>query len=541
MRLGAVYLLSSLLITGAHGDKRQTYNAGDLLGFLSNLAAQATSVGYPQQQTPSPGEYGLYSPQTSQYPSQDNQGPTQFPGQYPLGQGVFPSQYPGQFPSQLPLRPGGPGLFPPGSGLYPGQYPAYSSLLGALGSIARYDTLRCVPRLLCEVVAGGQPGYTGKQGIINRDSLLTLLTVLQFGEDSPLLVFGRAALLGFTAQGDPRTCLSAYPICPQDPEQLVYYLNNHNGGFFRFFNRHPFGNFRSDATSTDQSEEKVKQVDETFIQKQRGRDRDSKTIKFPRNIPNPSVVSENNRLGKTMKFPKGDSENDARITTSNNIQTDEIIADEDGYLNTHYYGAQDESSSPFQTSFSDSSIHSFKDDYKTEATFSFPNHNQESLQYGHVDESPTVEEPVYYNYPPYPESGGVQQYISTQSGFNTRKPKTITKLAFPSKEVNHVSSHHASNQNPLSPVPMVFPDRTGTGDLRLDTDEYGRIIIFSTSSNTRNNKELVKSLGKEHRNPKELKFPLHVESTGNQAHVNKAVTSLNMPREIVVFPNAGTD
>jgi len=62
-----------------------------------------------------------------------------------------------------------------------------------------------------------------------------LLTVLNYGNTSPLMVFGSAVLHGITAKGDPNTCFSAYPTCPRDPDRLVDYLNNHNGGFFRFF------------------------------------------------------------------------------------------------------------------------------------------------------------------------------------------------------------------------------------------------------------------------------------------------------------------
>lgn len=50
-------------------------------------------------------------------------------------------------------------------------------------------------------------------------------------------MFGRAALLGYNARGDPRSCQTAYPTCPRDSDQLINYLNNHNGGFFRFFNQ----------------------------------------------------------------------------------------------------------------------------------------------------------------------------------------------------------------------------------------------------------------------------------------------------------------
>lgn len=45
--------------------------------------------------------------------------------------------------------------------------------------------------------------------------------------------FGRAALLGYSGSGN---CDVAYPKCPRDEEQILFYLNNHRGGFFRFFN-----------------------------------------------------------------------------------------------------------------------------------------------------------------------------------------------------------------------------------------------------------------------------------------------------------------
>lgn len=45
--------------------------------------------------------------------------------------------------------------------------------------------------------------------------------------------FGRATLLGLTGGGE---CDAAYPRCPRDEEQMLHYLNNHRGGFFRFFN-----------------------------------------------------------------------------------------------------------------------------------------------------------------------------------------------------------------------------------------------------------------------------------------------------------------
>lgn len=51
--------------------------------------------------------------------------------------------------------------------------------------------------------------------------------------------FGKAALLGYSANGDAYKCTKAYPTCPRNPDQLIDYLNNHNGGFFRYFNGLP--------------------------------------------------------------------------------------------------------------------------------------------------------------------------------------------------------------------------------------------------------------------------------------------------------------
>lgn len=48
------------------------------------------------------------------------------------------------------------------------------------------------------------------------------------------LVYGRAALLGLVS--GEHNCHTAYPRCPRSEDEVLYYLNNHRGGFFRFFN-----------------------------------------------------------------------------------------------------------------------------------------------------------------------------------------------------------------------------------------------------------------------------------------------------------------
>ncbi|XP_061725005.1 uncharacterized protein LOC133530956 [Cydia pomonella] len=113
---------------------------------------------------------------------------------------------------------------------------ALSAVTEALSSLALYDDAQCVPRLLCEAAGGGSiPGSGILQSVSGLQPLLTLLSAYNGISSSPLFVFGRAVFLGMTSKANPGTCRYAYPQCPNDPEQLVHYLNNHNGGFFRFF------------------------------------------------------------------------------------------------------------------------------------------------------------------------------------------------------------------------------------------------------------------------------------------------------------------
>lgn len=102
-------------------------------------------VGY---QSPYPGP--LYTG-GSPYPPQSRPPP---PGERPYPRPPGPP-YPPNHPYFQPYQ-----QFPGG---YPGQgiSPNPNSLVGALSSIARYDDLRCVPRLLCEVAAGARPGSYG--------------------------------------------------------------------------------------------------------------------------------------------------------------------------------------------------------------------------------------------------------------------------------------------------------------------------------------------------------------------------------------------
>ncbi|CAH1961316.1 unnamed protein product [Acanthoscelides obtectus] len=89
---------------------------------------------------------------------------------------------------------------------------------------------------------------------INLESFLSFLSSLR-GIGSTPLIYLSAALLGYTSKSNSDQCTNTFPNCPSDPDKLVQYLNQHNGGFFRFFSgiNPPIGlsqNFRTAKESS---------------------------------------------------------------------------------------------------------------------------------------------------------------------------------------------------------------------------------------------------------------------------------------------------
>ncbi|XP_043253336.1 uncharacterized protein LOC122397906 [Colletes gigas] len=148
------------------------------------------------------------------------------------------------------------------SGYYQSNYPAISggtfdsspgfqlNLFDALSSISRHDDYKCVPRILCEMASGKLPGRSlAKQTsslfeFFGKNALTEWLATVDVAGASPLLNFGRAMILGYSNRGNSLACYRAFPKCPRDSNELVHYLNNYNGGFFRLFNRLQFGKQR---------------------------------------------------------------------------------------------------------------------------------------------------------------------------------------------------------------------------------------------------------------------------------------------------------
>ncbi|XP_058066408.1 trithorax group protein osa [Anopheles bellator] len=117
----------------------------------------------------------------------------------------------------------------------PTPIPGFSGGVGgqlrqALDNIADNDELQCVPKLIC-MMSRSSTGQ-GFSSSVNRGLLSTILGAVP--DSSPWLKFSRAALLGYGIGAN--SCDAYYPKCPKDEMQILYYLNNHRGGFFRFFN-----------------------------------------------------------------------------------------------------------------------------------------------------------------------------------------------------------------------------------------------------------------------------------------------------------------
>lgn len=209
--------------------------------------------------------------------------------------------------------------------------------------------------------------------------LFSFFSTINGAQSSPLLYFGKAALLGFTSKGNTGTCSYAYPECPSDPDKVVKYLNNHNGGFFRFFNEASTQNYQQ---FHHQMPYKRKAVVEQRIQ--------NNVVDYNDNFKHQSSVvfpkEEKVSLGhsyETLKYPNFDF-------ISNNKVNEEA----------NYFPMY--SNNPLK----------------------FPNEE-------HTNRKP--KQLLHYN---------------SEYDLDLQKP---------------LPNHKAS--------PMIFPDRTGTGDLRLDPEE----------------------------------------------------------------------
>ncbi|KZC07647.1 hypothetical protein WN55_08419 [Dufourea novaeangliae] len=232
---------------------RKNYNASDLLQCIDRLAGDHLDresggpTGGKSQWNGSTGRQISFTDIFANLFDQ-NQSPLHQTTSYPADTA---SSY---YQSNYPTTSGGTFDLPGGFRL---------NLLDALSSISRHDDYKCVPRILCEMASGKLPGRSlGKQtsnlfDYFGQNTLMEWLTKVDVAGDSPLLNFGRAMILGYSNRGNSPACYRAFPRCPRDSSELVYYLNNYNGGFFRLFNRIRFGQHRQANRFRDQRRKSI--------------------------------------------------------------------------------------------------------------------------------------------------------------------------------------------------------------------------------------------------------------------------------------------
>ncbi|XP_018573716.1 uncharacterized protein LOC108912809 [Anoplophora glabripennis] len=375
----------------------------EFLWNLSNFALQSRQA---HSQYPYPYSYKY----PGKYPAYYQNYPTKTYGQYPgsnyiASYGNYPYPYKLHSQGHFSYKPASSYGYPSGSNPYPNIFQHLQkpkeSIMEVLYSIARNDDLQCVPKLICEATSGTLSGR--QQGLnlpinVNMESLLSFLSTLNGVQSSPLLYFGKAALLGFTSKGNTGTCNYAYPECPSDPDRVVKYLNNHNGGFFRFFNANPAQNFpqnyhqipyRNKAIAEQRIQNNAVDYIPNHIRYQNG-------ITFPKEDVSHFQDHHGFRSEKALKFPSND------FIYNNELNQD--VSD-----------------------------------------FSF--HSHSGLKF-----------PSEENYEHF-----------------TRRPKEL---------LYHNSDYNLDFQKPLpnhKVTPMIFPVRTGTGDLRLDPEElldYQRPVSY---------------------------------------------------------------
>lgn len=157
-----------------------------------------------------------------------------------------------------------------------------------IDEIARNDDYQCIPKVICQMVGNqgqlppllGSPifaSYVFEFAQFSKKQVTFYFNNFRLTSSVPTtsaaLMYARAALLGTTSNGN--SCHAAYPKCPRNDDDILYYLNNHRGGFFRYFNDGaPFGgdasnaNYQFNANTYAQNQRYQQQPITNFLQQQ---------------------------------------------------------------------------------------------------------------------------------------------------------------------------------------------------------------------------------------------------------------------------------
>ena len=318
-------------------------------------------------------------------------------------------------------------------------------------------------------------------------------------------MFGRAALLGFTV-GD-RSCDGAYPRCPKSEDDLLYYINNHRGGFFRFFNGGAsYGDFEQ-----IQQDQEVTGQNQQFVQNYQDQSQQSSgqlsvlqgladAVNQGGGINLSNLGSNLGLLGNLASLVSG---NGVGSAANGNQQSQSNIGQVVGNLLTGLVGTRFTSRKKSKRSIPDE---------KKNVTEVEPRilHKKQDI-FALVDQHDEFKFPVsasavaYLDSFPKPEKISPSNKIKFIDDENNHQEHSlvtnnIDNFMFPvennlkqlhfgsgvrgSKKIKFTINENEEDQ-PVPPKPldyydrtkMIFPDRTGTGELRFDSDYFKREII----------------------------------------------------------------
>lgn len=288
--------------------------------------------------------------------------------------------------------------------------------------------------------------------------------------------FGRAALLGLSG-GE---CDAAYPRCPRDEDGMLYYLNNHRGGFFRFFNG---GNSFGDENYLQQQQQQVNQ------QQVAGASQGLNLLALQALAD--AINQQGNGINLSNLFTSPSTQ--SPVQNYQGLQADQsqtagllsllkpsTISDVVSNLLTGVVGNRfsrrlNKRSLPDENTIIESGqregrqhkitkrIVNLKD---ASAPFIVTNNQQQTTLYD-------VDAPFKFS-----NEKREQQQLNTNSVIENglKFPQEISSTAI--NQATQISSADIGQR-----LQMLFPDRTGTGNLRFDSEQFDRELLLTELNN----------------------------------------------------------
>ncbi|XP_055857019.1 uncharacterized protein LOC129919933 [Episyrphus balteatus] len=363
-------------------------------------------------------------------------------------------------------------------GPFAGGNPLSMQIIRGLENIARNDDLQCVPKVLCQML--GSPSRRVLLPSFITSPVLTRF-VASLPALSPALIYGRAALLGLS--GGEYSCARTYNKCPQNEDDILFYLNNHRGGFFKFFSE--------PDTSQDNIEHQYT-TQPPFYQQQSA---EPSIFNFLTGLGPTSSTStststnSNTNQGNVNSFMSeavtngigslfgnilsGFLNGQGQATRRKDDVVDIDVDDDD--KNSEKYSDLIESNSTTKSNPSDEQVEgrilnnksNILAAYADEPSSSSQNDNP--ISFPPENSNDNYETQQFQSEFRFPNTPPSRDSVEEENSSDSRRGKRVNFI----DDDSHRPYSYANDAD--GGTKMIFPDRTGTGNLRFDNDEYFRV------------------------------------------------------------------